>query len=46
MLSKVQVGRNHVDDSSVDDDCSVVYRTSNTNDTKVLDKKKTGINFC
>jgi hypothetical protein len=46
MLSKVQLGRSQVDDSSVGDDCSVVDRSSNTNDNKAMGKKKTGINFC
>ena len=46
MLSKVQLGRSHVDDSSVGDDCSVVDRSSNTNDNKAMGKKKTGTNFC
>jgi hypothetical protein len=46
MLSKLQLGRSHADDSYVGDDCRLADRTYNTNDNKVLDKKKTGSNFC
>jgi hypothetical protein len=42
MLSKVQLGRSHVDDSE-DDDCHARYKASNRKDKKTLDKTQTGI---
>ena len=42
MLTKVQLGRSHIDDSSEDDDC----RASNIKDKKNSDKEEKGICFC